>query len=302
LAGSELGQDIYTCSQVSRVDTDSGVKKTTTFDGQSWQYDYEIKIGDALFVDISEPSFWPDTGVPAYNLPKPFATEKLFNIPKAFYWRVIRDNNKGDYDTKNKEETLTFAAWITGREDDIITDKTYGCGFMQINDSLSTVFLNAGNFINEWQESDQINIVVADQSSKDKENWKIGIGSYRIKMGTQAVFRGFEPIIKDSGEPIIIGIPYSNDEVLPVETALYQNYPNPFNPETTIRYSLKNDCEVKLTVYNYKGQVTNELVNGRKERGHHAVTFNAGMLSSGVYFYTLEAGGKKLIRKMVMVR
>lgn len=302
LAGSDLGNDIYTCSEVTRIDTDSGIKRTTYFNGQSWENDFEIKIGDPLFVDISEQSFWPDTGLPVLNLPKPFATEKLFNIPKAFYWRVIKDNNKGDYDINSKEETLTFSAWITGREDDIITDKTYGCGFMQINDSLSTVYLNTGNFINEWQESDEVNIVVTEQISKDKKDWKIGKGSYRIKMDTQAVYRGFESIMKDSGEPIVIGIPDSTDEILPVKTALYQNYPNPFNPETTIGYSLKNDCDVKLTVYNYKGQVANELVNGRKERGHHTVTFNADMLSSGVYFYTLEADGKKLIRKMVMVR
>ena len=92
------------------------------------------------------------------------------------------------------------------------------------------------------------------------------------------------------------------DEMIPYETALYQNYPNPFNPVTTIKFSLKNDCDVKLRVFNYKGQVTNLLVSGKMDRGFHSVQFNADMLSSGVYFYTLEADGKKLIRKMVLVR
>ena len=76
----------------------------------------------------------------------------------------------------------------------------------------------------------------------------------------------------------------------------------PFNPATEIRFSLRNDTSAKLNIYNYKGQLVNELFNGTLTKGYHSVNFKADDLSSGVYFYTLEADGKFMTKKMVLTK
>lgn len=78
----------------------------------------------------------------------------------------------------------------------------------------------------------------------------------------------------------------------PRSYTLSQNYPNPFNPSTVIKFALPYSSSVKLTVYNIAGQEVKVLVNGVKSAGTHDVSFNlreGSNLSSGVYFYSLEA-------------
>ncbi len=70
---------------------------------------------------------------------------------------------------------------------------------------------------------------------------------------------------------------------------LEQNYPNPFNPTTVIKYSLKFDSNVKIVVYNTIGKAVKELVDDSKSAGSYSQIFNGANLSSGVYFYTIEA-------------
>jgi len=77
---------------------------------------------------------------------------------------------------------------------------------------------------------------------------------------------------------------------LPPEFTLAQNYPNPFNPSTTIRYGLPLRSHVTLAVFNTLGQQVAQLVNGDMEAGYHQVQFEGNGLSSGVYFYRIQAG------------
>jgi hypothetical protein len=98
----------------------------------------------------------------------------------------------------------------------------------------------------------------------------------------------------------------------PINYSLSQNYPNPFNPTTTIKFALPFDSNVKLTVYNITGQVVRVLANGLLTAGEHDVQFNfnesGGSISSGIYFYTLEASaanGNNTFRetkKMVLMK
>ncbi|HXK50394.1 MAG TPA: T9SS type A sorting domain-containing protein, partial [Clostridiales bacterium] len=84
---------------------------------------------------------------------------------------------------------------------------------------------------------------------------------------------------------------------------LFQNYPNPFNPETTIQYSLKYDSNVKLTVYNIKGESVADIVNEFNKAGSHFVSFSAEDLTSGIYFYRLDIDGIAVsTRKMVLTK
>lgn len=90
---------------------------------------------------------------------------------------------------------------------------------------------------------------------------------------------------------------------MPAEYFLRQNYPNPFNPATTIDYGIKSDSHVELHIYNMLGQQVMEVVNEYQQAGEYSVTLDASWLSSGVYFYTIRAGGDFMEkRRMVLIK
>jgi hypothetical protein len=86
------------------------------------------------------------------------------------------------------------------------------------------------------------------------------------------------------------------------EYALCQNYPNPCNPGTIITYVLPQRSHVVLSVYNTLGQLVTTLINAEEETGNHVVRFDGSNLSSGVYFYRLQAGSFQKTLKLVLVR
>jgi hypothetical protein len=88
----------------------------------------------------------------------------------------------------------------------------------------------------------------------------------------------------------------------PGSFSLHQNYPNPFNPTTTISYRIGDRAPVVLKVFDVLGREVATLVNETQEPGEHAVAFDAGDLSSGVYYYQLRAGMLMQSRKMLVVR
>ncbi|PID28463.1 MAG: hypothetical protein CSB55_04735 [Candidatus Cloacimonadota bacterium] len=94
----------------------------------------------------------------------------------------------------------------------------------------------------------------------------------------------------------------TEEEIFPGSVQLYQNYPNPFNPKTTIKFYNNMSGNVKLTVYNTKGQVAAELVDGKMDAGLQYIDFDASALNSGVYYYRLETPGKTVTKKMILLK
>ncbi len=93
----------------------------------------------------------------------------------------------------------------------------------------------------------------------------------------------------------------------PAQFTLFQNYPNPFNPSTSFKFSIPFDSNVKLKLFNMLGQEIAELLNSEISAGIHHINFNASSLSSGTYFYVLEANGNNgsnftAIKKMMLLR
>jgi hypothetical protein len=84
--------------------------------------------------------------------------------------------------------------------------------------------------------------------------------------------------------------------------ALEQNYPNPFNPTTVIKYSIATDEFVNVSVYDVLGEKVATLVNGNMKAGRYEINFDATKLSSGIYFYTIEAGSFKATKKMMLTK
>ena len=99
---------------------------------------------------------------------------------------------------------------------------------------------------------------------------------------------------------------YSNTIDVEVSTpstfTLEQNYPNPFNPSTTIRFSVPVETDVRLNVFNTLGQEVAQIINSRIKEGYHEVNFDAGSLTSGIYFYRLEADKFVDVKKMIIIK
>ena len=88
----------------------------------------------------------------------------------------------------------------------------------------------------------------------------------------------------------------------PSSYELDQNFPNPFNPSTTIRFSVPSSEFVSLRIYNSIGEKVAELVNQVLPAGIYNVNWNAENVSSGVYFYKIEAGSFINTKKMILLR
>ena len=86
------------------------------------------------------------------------------------------------------------------------------------------------------------------------------------------------------------------------EYALAQNFPNPFNPSTKIAFSLPKQGNVTLKVYNMLGKEIATLVNEVRSIGNYEINFDGANLSSGVYFYKLEAEGFSEVKRMMLIK
>jgi len=88
----------------------------------------------------------------------------------------------------------------------------------------------------------------------------------------------------------------------PTTYSLSQNYPNPFNPSTTINFSIQKAGMVTLKIYNVLGQQVTSIVNENLKAGTYSYVFDASRLSSGVYFYSLNAGSFNQVKKMMLLK
>ncbi|MCK4223778.1 MAG: T9SS type A sorting domain-containing protein [candidate division Zixibacteria bacterium] len=96
-------------------------------------------------------------------------------------------------------------------------------------------------------------------------------------------------------------------ETRPKEFALSQNYPNPFNPDCEIKYALPTNCQVTLTIYNVLGQKVKVLVDEYQSAGNKLVKWDGKddqgrEVTSGVYFYRIQAGDFVQSKKMVLMK
>jgi hypothetical protein len=97
------------------------------------------------------------------------------------------------------------------------------------------------------------------------------------------------------------------EQPIPTSFDLGQNYPNPFNPTTTISFSVPKQEYVVLVIYDMLGKEVNRLVDGQMSAGSFKATWrgdtkNGEKVSSGVYFYRLQAGSFSAVKKMLMLK
>ncbi|MCF8306983.1 MAG: Ig-like domain-containing protein [Ignavibacteriales bacterium] len=130
-------------------------------------------------------------------------------------------------------------------------------------------------------------------------------GFYVARNGTNGADSG-DVYLDDLQKNIVTGL-RGDEDFASLSYDLGQNYPNPFNPETIINYELKNHNHVKLCVYDVLGREVAILVDTEQAPGRYAVNFNAAGLSSGIYFYSINASGTEgsgfsAVRKMILLK
>ena len=95
--------------------------------------------------------------------------------------------------------------------------------------------------------------------------------------------------------------------VIPVETKLLSAFPNPFNPSTNLRYSMKEAGDLRIEVYNLKGQILRSFTNNHSQAGYYQMSWdgrdaNGSLVGTGVYFYRMISGKYSATKKMVLAK
>jgi len=128
---------------------------------------------------------------------------------------------------------------------------------------------------------------------------------YFIDENTGYIAGDFGAIIKTTNGGL--SFIQANNEIIPKGFQLYQNFPNPFNPSTMIKFDVPQNAKgrienVKLTVYGIQGKEVAVLVDEELGSGVYEVSFDAGLFSSGIYFYTLRTIDFIETKKMILLK
>ena len=118
------------------------------------------------------------------------------------------------------------------------------------------------------------------------------LGLYLYYGGFNVNYMEFKPSTTDAAE----------ENISPLKFKLNQNYPNPFNPSTTISYTIPHENFVTLKIYDLLGNEVKNLVSQEQKAGNYNIKFNAEGLSSGIYFYRIQAGQYSQQKKFVLLK
>ena len=143
-----------------------------------------------------------------------------------------------------------------------------------------------------------------DQGNSD---FTLGGNSPCVGSGLDGVNMGALDIGCNEGQEWEIEYVAINSENIPLQYSLYQNYPNPFNPTTQIKYDLPEDAMVSITIYDLMGRSIKSLVNSQQTAGYRSIQWNATNIfgetvSAGMYFYSIQAGDFRQVKKMVFLK
>lgn len=170
---------------------------------------------------------------------------------------------------------------------DPVTDE----GWLNTLQGDQRMMINTGPFTVKQNKS--VDIVVS---------YVVGRGNNPIESVTKMKETAVSTSIEFYNNFIETPLGVESETYLPQSFKLFQNYPNPFNPSTNIQYTISNKQLVQVRVYDILESEVATLVNQEQNAGSYSVDFNAKYLSSGVYFYRLQAGSFVQTRKMIILK
>jgi uncharacterized delta-60 repeat protein len=175
--------------------------------------------------------------------------------------------------------------YVTGGSAGIAFDRDYAT--IKYNSAGDSIWVQRYN--GPQNNSDEANSIAVDGSGN------VYVTGYSIVNGNNSDYI----TIKYSQLPS--GVDQTTSD-LPENYSLLQNYPNPFNPSTRIQYQVSSISKVSLKVYDILGNEVAILVNEEKPAGIYEVNFSADGLTSGIYFYKLQAGSLVETKKMIVLK
>ncbi|MHB9005258.1 MAG: T9SS type A sorting domain-containing protein, partial [Coriobacteriia bacterium] len=226
----------------------------------------------------------------------------------TYFWRVNNLNSAGTSNWSNVYSFYSASPYIKisypDGDDNIYSDSTYIIRWeTNTSNSVSIELLSNNNLVT----------ILADSifSGTNAFVWKVPSNlkpdsSYKIiilSIGNPKLFA-----LSDNAFAIKSEITGATGlKVIAKDFNLSQNYPNPFNPSTVINYSIPEESNVRISVFNAIGQRITTLVNATKQSGDYQVTWDASQLASGIYFYYLKAtttSGNNffMVKKMVLLK
>jgi len=159
--------------------------------------------------------------------------------------------------------------------------------------SEATLEEQAGRFQNALARVQSVRQLATEISGDKTNRYDIVEQNLRRKLGDASPEQGSATVALSS---------FSSDVAKASSVELLQNYPNPFNPSTVIAYQLPVSSQVSLKIYDMLGREVQTLVNETQAAGRYAVRFNATNLSSGTYFYKLQANGLVQTKKLTLLK
>ncbi|MBK6911678.1 MAG: T9SS type A sorting domain-containing protein [bacterium] len=223
-------------------------------------------------VNAAGVALWPDGGLPVAELPFDQDSPQVVALSDNEVYVLWRDNRNSSqyywfsdlYGThlNARGEVDGDSYWLPGG--------SIVCSAEHTQNDFSAVNDGAGGLTVAWLDQ------------RGSFAWDHGIYAQRL----------YDPIFTEAAE----------SPTLPAVFNLAQNYPNPFNPETVIEFALPKAANTLLKVYDLLGREVATLADAPLEAGVHRVAFNGKTLASGVYFYRIEAGDFRSVRKMVLMK
>lgn len=286
-------------------------------------YSYLISQGE--FVDVTVNCSF-DTSIPLssfldFTLKISDDNGFLIEYPLTVIAGLTESFETGDF--TNNDWQMTGSSWII--DDNEVYSGNYSSRSGSITDNQTSTmklqyeFGDNGNisFYRKISSEPNYDFLYFYIDGIERSKWSGSIGWYKFDYDVEPGIHDLSwSYKKDAGisgysdcawiDNILISGIYSGIENLsentPNTTKLYKNYPNPFNPTTDIKFFLEKGSNVKLSVYNSRGQIVNELINQYLNKGMHLMKYNAGNLNSGVYYYLLETDNNKLSEKMLLIK
>jgi hypothetical protein len=268
------------------------------------RYMYAATFSGGLFLSLDKGRTWKNidinpkgtTGYDPISVSAPIYSISLFAGPEKNYILV---GSIGVLFYASLGDTLFYA--------DTSFAKVYkqGSPIHCLANSDDTLFTALGGYLFKlsWVHIIWHNIPLVEYTAERLFNVHI-LGSpivYSLTMNNGYIVAGTEDGIWRLRYPEAVTRVTSSQNI-PAGFVLEQNYPNPFNPTTFITYRLPGVSNVTLMVFDVLGRPVATLVNERQSAGSYSVKFDADILPSGAYFYSIAANGSRITRKLILMR
>ncbi|MHA2253573.1 MAG: T9SS type A sorting domain-containing protein [Candidatus Kariarchaeaceae archaeon] len=243
----------------------------------------EIPSVKQIFYNFLARDEWGNSSV-VDNLGSSFSLE--FQVP------VAPEIDLSPYDIFSSKKTVTFYSSVDDNDLDSSTVKfnySLDNGNSWISDRM--IYLE-----NDWIYAFETNILDLTDTLLFYISASDLSGKYSSNPASEPEQNSYKLIYINDPTEII------SQDIIVINFQLFPNYPNPFNPITKIKFALPNPETVKIDIFNTLGQRIENLLNQKMPVGYHEVEFNAQQLSSGIYFYRIEAGEFQDVKKMILIR